>query len=112
VLPRTLVAEYLGELINVAEAERRDNSRSPCYSPFIMHSRDDKYIDGANGGNATRFINHSCVPNCAIRRSRGRVFIFTRRAVAAGAELTIDYAFDRPSGITCCCGAAWCRGRL
>jgi hypothetical protein len=63
-----------------------------------------------------RFLNHSCEPNCAVFWSdepRGedeapRVWIETLRAVEAGEELTIDYAWD--STIECRCGSQRCRG--
>lgn len=63
-----------------------------------------------------RFLNHSCEPNCAVfwsdepsgKEAAPRVWIETLRAVEAGEELTIDYAWD--STIECRCGSQRCRG--
>jgi len=79
-------------------------------------------IDGSEGGNATRFLNHSCDPNCEAFEDEDRagrpVFRFqTLRAVAAGEELSVDYGLEADDGSTaadypCHCGAATCRGTL
>jgi hypothetical protein len=57
-------------------------------------------IDRGRRGNAARWINHSCAPNCSsFEDDDGRVFIEARRAIAAGEELTYDYpAVDRRAG--------------
>ena len=55
------------------------------------------------------FLNHSCDPNVGIQ---GQIVFVTLRAVAAGEELTLDYAtIERPAEpLTCRCGAGCCRG--
>lgn len=64
-------------------------------------------IDGNVPGNRARFINHSCAPNCEIDIRKKRVFVFARRAILKGEELTYDYGseyFDmhiRPIGCRC-----------
>jgi uncharacterized protein len=54
------------------------------------------------------FINHSCEPNTGFA---GNVVLVTMRDVAAGEELTTDYAmFDDYAGsMDCRCGAPSCR---
>ena len=54
------------------------------------------------------FLNHSCEPNTGIQ---GQIVFVTMRDVAAGEELTIDYAtIDHDSEpMACRCGAAGCR---
>jgi uncharacterized protein len=54
------------------------------------------------------FINHSCEPNTGFA---GNVVLITMRDVAAGEELTTDYAmFDDYAGtMDCQCGAPSCR---
>jgi uncharacterized protein len=54
--------------------------------------------------------NHSCEPNLW---HVGPYEIATRRPVAAGEELTIDYATQTGApgfSMPCHCGSAWCRG--
>jgi SET domain-containing protein len=54
------------------------------------------------------FLNHSCEPNVGIQ---GQIVFVAMRAVAAGEELTLDYAtIERPAEpMTCRCGAEGCR---
>ena len=47
------------------------------------------------GGNDTRFINHSCAPNCEAVIEDRRVFIDALRAIPVGSELLYDYAYER-----------------
>lgn len=62
-------------------------------------------------------VNHSCDPNCGVRLNEGHAFDFVaRRAIAAGGELTFDYAMrnftiDHFPAI-CLCGAERCRGSV
>jgi SET domain-containing protein len=57
------------------------------------------------------FLNHSCEPNVGFA---GNVVLVAMRDVAAGEELTTDYAlFDTSSGeMACRCGQPSCRGRI
>jgi hypothetical protein len=67
-----------------------------------------------------RYLNHSCTPNCEIfyfEPSDGeqetlsdRIRLRAQRPIAAGHELTIDYAWPAECAIPCRCGAASCRG--
>ena len=54
------------------------------------------------------FLNHSCEPNVGVQ---GQVVFVAMRAVAAGEELTLDYAtIERPAEpMPCRCGAGGCR---
>lgn len=54
----------------------------------------DLVIDGGVGGNASRFINHSCEPNCVVEIAGNRVHIHAAREIAPGEELTFDYAYE------------------
>ena len=55
------------------------------------------------------FLNHSCEPNVGVQ---GQIVFVALRPVAAGEELTLDYAtIERPAEPTACrCGAKGCRG--
>ncbi|WP_235008008.1 SET domain-containing protein-lysine N-methyltransferase, partial [Caballeronia humi] len=46
-------------------------------------------IDGAQGGNSARWINHSCAPNCEARRQGDRIFIHATRKIEEGAETSL-----------------------
>jgi SET domain-containing protein len=107
-----VVCEFTGELISAAEAVRReaDPGRGSVLTLWI-----DKtwVIDGAVGGNETVYLNHSCAPNCGIQDEGLRLFVYARRPIAAGEELTLDYAYDPGTPLEpCFCGAPECRGYI
>jgi len=66
----------------------------------------------------TRWINHSCSPNTEVDSSwdavskRMTTWWYAVRDIAAGEELTYDYAFSAHLAIPCNCGTAECRGLI
>lgn len=56
---------------------------------------DDVVIDATLTGNAARFVNHSCDPNCASRiisvEGVKHIVIFAERHIDTGEEFTYDY---------------------
>ena len=113
--------EYLGEVISWKEALRRHphDPKDPNHT-FYFHIDDKHVIDGQQGGNSSRWINHSCKPNCEADEDGGRVFIKTLRNIKAGEELFYDYGLIIDARYTkkllaeypCWCGAKKCRGTL
>ncbi len=64
-----------------------------------------------------RWTNHSCKPNCGLRLRAGRYWLYARRPIPAGEEITFDYAMSQWRNdvifyppISCICGSARCRG--
>ncbi len=57
------------------------------------------------------FLNHSCEPNVGFA---GNVVLVAMRDIAAGEELTTDYAMfdDYDGSMDCACGSAACRQRI
>lgn len=117
----TRLIEYTGERISHAEADTRyDDAAMERHHTFLFTVDGATVIDAATGGNAARFINHSCEPNCAPVIEDGRVFIEAIRAIPAGAELAYDYALgrqgtpdEREGGrYACRCGTRRCRGTI
>lgn len=113
--------EYTGEVITWAEALRRHpHDPSQPDHTFYFHIDDQHVIDGAHGGNASRYINHSCDPNCEADEVGGRVFIRSLRPIAPGEELCFDYGLVLDGRHTakvkkqfaCWCGAPRCRGTM
>lgn len=115
------VIEYVGEIIGWDEALRRHphDPKDPNHT-FYFHIDEDHVIDAKYGGNSSRWINHSCDPNCEAETEDGRVFIRARRSIKAGEELFYDYGLviDEPytpalkKQYPCWCGAKNCRGTL
>jgi uncharacterized protein len=103
------VAEYTGERITNAEAERRAHRRV-----LRISGLDDRWsIDGSRGGNGTHYINHSCRPNCFMRTVRGHLLVLALRDIKPGEELTIDYEYTLHSDRKrCSCNVPNCRGTI
>src|SRR5262245_237785 len=118
-----LIIEYKGQMITWRQAERRHphNPEDPDHT-FFFHIDDEHVIDAAVGGNAARWINHACNPNCEsdIDEERHRVFIKAVRAIKPGEELFYDYGLVIDERYTpkvkkqfaCRCGARDCRGTM
>ena len=113
--------EYVGEVISWDEALRRHpHDPSDPHHTFYFHIDEGHVIDAKFGGNSSRWINHSCNPNCEAEVDEGRVFIRARRNIQAGEELFYDYGLviDEPytpklkAEYPCWCGAKACRGTL
>lgn len=127
---------YRGEVITDEEATRREETSSKAKASYLYSL--DKFaeseelehepyvVDGEFMGGPTKFINHSCEPNCrqyTVSYNKNNPYIydiafFARRDIPAGEELTFDY-LDKEEGeemehpgedaIPCLCGAAKCR---
>jgi SET domain-containing protein len=65
-------------------------------------------------GSPDRHLNHSCDPNAFIVYGTNECFIFARRDIHRGEEITCDYSLNVTGGDTwpCRCGASRCRGRV
>jgi SET domain-containing protein len=113
--------EYVGEVISWDEAQDRHphDPEDPNHT-FYFHVNEDRVIDALYGGNSSRWINHSCDPNCEADEDNDRIFIKAIRNIAAGEELNYDYGLiiDEPytkklkAEYPCWCGSANCRGTL
>jgi hypothetical protein len=115
------IGEYTGERISGGEGDRRyDDDAMARHHTFLFAVSARTVIDAAVGGNDTRFINHSCDPNCDAVIERGRVFIDACKPIAEGEELFYDYSYEREkdagpdaeSQYPCWCGTKKCRGTI
>ena len=116
------IVEYKGKRASWDEALARPDSDpdDPAHT-FLFELEDGRVIDARVRGNAARWINHSCAPNCVTHEDdAGRVFIAAKRRIALGEELTYDYRLSVEGRLTraeraqyaCRCGAPRCRGSL
>ncbi|XP_029975945.1 histone-lysine N-methyltransferase 2B isoform X1 [Salarias fasciatus] len=112
-----MVIEYAGTVIRAVLTDKRekyyDGKGIGCY---MFRIDDFDVVDATMQGNAARFINHSCEPNCYSRvinvDGRKHIVIFALRKIYRGEELTYDYKFpieDENSKLHCNCGARRCR---
>ena len=117
------IIEYRGERIPWKEADRRppSNPEDPYHTFFFSLDDQKTVIDAGVGGNAARWINHSCDPNCETEETGdGRVFIQAIRDIRPGEELNYDYSLTIEERLTptlrknyeCRCGSKNCRGTM
>jgi SET domain-containing protein len=115
------IVEYKGARVPWKEAQRRyARSGAEAGHTFFFDLDDGRVIDGAQGGNSARWLNHSCAPNCEAEQIGNRVFIRALRDIEAGGELFINYQLTVEGRHTaavkrlyaCRCGAAACRGTM
>lgn len=118
----TRILEYTGERRPDVEVDAAaSDEKMHRHHTFLFAISAKTVIDGARGGNASRFINHCCQPNCWAIVERGRVFIEAKRVIRRGEELSYDYYYTTDRSYTnadlrriypCSCGAPRCRGTL
>ncbi|XP_058050482.1 histone-lysine N-methyltransferase 2A isoform X5 [Ahaetulla prasina] len=112
-----MVIEYAGNVIRSILTDKRekyyDSKGIGCY---MFRIDDSEVVDATMHGNAARFINHSCEPNCYSRviniDGQKHIVIFAMRKIYRGEELTYDYKFpieDASNKLLCNCGAKKCR---
>ncbi len=115
------IIEYTGERIGWPEALRRHpHDPADPHHTFYFSLEGGGVIDAKHGGNASRWINHACAPNCEAEEVDGRVYVKALRALRPGEELFYDYGLVLDERRTpslkrqyaCRCGAPDCRGTM
>ena len=94
------VIEYFGEYLS----EEQTNEKCGKY----LFKVDKKTtIDGSARSNIARYVNHSCKPNCEAILEGKRIFIYSKRKIKAGEEITYHYGKEyyedviKPMGCKC-----------
>ncbi|KAJ0260394.1 Histone-lysine N-methyltransferase SUVR5 [Hirschfeldia incana] len=136
ILRGTFVCEYIGEVLDQQEANKRRTQYGEDGCSYIhdvdanindigrlIEGESDYVIDATSHGNVSRFINHSCSPNLVtyqvvmecMESPLAHIGLYASTDIAAGDEITRDYG-RRPvtsgqeSGHPCHCRATNCRG--
>lgn len=115
------ILPYRGQRIDWDEARRRAQlADGPRHHTFLFCLSNGMLVDGGRHGNAARWINHSCAPNCEAIEIKLRIYIHALRDIRRGEELLLSYpllvegrktaALKR--AFACHCGAPTCRGTL
>jgi SET domain-containing protein len=115
------IIEYTGAHVDNDEADRRyDDEKMKRHHTFLFIVDDKEIIDGADGGNDSAYINHSCDPNAEAVIEGKRIFIYALRTIRPGEEIAYDYQYERTPDHTaadekfykCLCGSSKCRGSI
>ncbi|CAH9086482.1 unnamed protein product [Cuscuta epithymum] len=113
------IIEYIGEVIDDAMCEKRlwEMKYKREKNFYMCELWKDFTIDATFKGNFSRFLNHSCDPNCKLEKwqveHETRVGVFADRDIEVGEPLTYDYRFVQfgPEE-KCHCGTRKCQGFL
>jgi uncharacterized protein len=117
----TRVIEYRGQRVTHKEVDRRYANADDHDNHTFLFELDEKWvIDAGVRGNAARWINHGCSPNCETVEEDERIYIEAIRDIRRGEELTYDYNITLEERHTprmkqiwaCLCGARRCRGTM
>ncbi|KAM7506941.1 hypothetical protein LguiA_017394 [Lonicera macranthoides] len=135
ILRGTFVCEYVGEVIDEEEANKRRTryGKEGCSYFYDIDSQSNDMsrliegqtpyvIDARNYGNVSRFINHSCSPNLTNHQvlvesmdcQLAHIGFYASQDIALGEELTFNYRYKLMpgEGCQCHCGDSNCKGRL
>lgn len=115
------IIEYTGEHLPWKEAMDlpAHDPKNPYHTFFFSLDNGD-VIDAGRGGNDSRWINHSCNPNCETTEEEERIFVYAKRSIRRGDELFYDYKIVPAERRTkklekefaCLCGSTNCRGTM
>lgn len=97
------IIDYAGELITNRQSERREDRYLDQGRIWVFRVNRRWNRDAYVNGNISRFINHSCTPNCWIDVVGHTIWIRAARNIRAGEELTYNYNTEGDKMIQCRC---------
>ena len=105
------IIHYAGEKISNQESLRRERRYIKRGHIWCFKLTNRSVIDAGVGGNAARYINHSCRPNAYIHIVGGVIWIRASRMIRKGEEITYNYTTEGECLIQCKCRDG-CQGLL
>ena len=95
------IAEYIGRKISKKDGFKRQEiqfqksreNRSKGMD-YIFELNKGYSIDGSTPDNVAKYINHSCDPNCEAKILKNRIWIFSKRGIKKGEELSYNYGYE------------------
>lgn len=116
----TFVIEYVGEVIDDEEYQRRLQKKheEKDENYYFLTIDSTRIIDAGPKGNVSRFMNHSCQPNCETQKwtvaGDTRVGLFSICDIPAETELTFNYNLESKGNEKkpCMCGTEVCSGYI
>ncbi|HEV7859903.1 MAG TPA: SET domain-containing protein [Pyrinomonadaceae bacterium] len=94
------IIEYIGPIIDREERDKKGGK-------YLFEIDEEWAIDGSARSNIARYINHACRPNAEAFVTGKRIWIWSRKAIEAGEEITINYGKEyveehiEPKGCKC-----------
>ena len=100
ILRGSFLMEYIGPFLSDREVDESGGK-------YLFEISKKWIIQGNSRENLARYINHSCKPNCRAEIDGRRIYIYARRKIKPGEELTYNYGKDyfegeiKPKGCLC-----------
>lgn len=94
------IIEYVGR--QIPEEEKYTSK-----SRYLFEVNSKITLDGKPAINKAGYINHACKPNAEPIIHKNRIFVFAKRAIKPGEEITYDYGKEyfndylKPHGCRC-----------
>ncbi|HVF66269.1 MAG TPA: SET domain-containing protein [Pyrinomonadaceae bacterium] len=94
------IIRYVGPILTSAEVEQRTGR-------YFFSIDEDYAVDGSARTNLARYVNHSCRPNAEALVEGKRIWIWSKRQIEPGEQITIDYGkeyfadYIKPVGCKC-----------
>ncbi len=94
------IIEYTGQKLTDEEADKKGGK-------YLFKVKKNLTIDGTDRKNLSRYLNHSCCPNCEALQDGDKIVIHAKKKIQPGEELTYDYGkeyfneFIKPHGCHC-----------
>jgi hypothetical protein len=105
--PRQTIIKIVGRIVDADILWNRGGT----FADNCFRFGPETYLDPGNGPG--RFLNHSCRPNAAIRKTNNQLFLFATSVIHAGEEIALDYSTilgdDDIWTMRCNCGSKLCR---
>ena len=122
------IVRYQGKVRTHHQVDEDYGNEKENGHTFLFTLNDYYVIDGNLEGNISRWLNHSCEPNCESqlaedeqgRPHKDRIYIHAIRNIKVGEELTYNYGIvlDEPHTVklkklwACKCGSKSCTGTI
>lgn len=114
------IIEYLGERVSKDESTRRcleweEKARKKGEGLVYVFDLNEEYdLDGNIEDNPAKYVNHSCDENCEAINEEDRIFIYSKKDIEKGEELSFDYGYDLEHFLDhpCRCGSEKCVGYI
>jgi hypothetical protein len=108
--PRQRIIRLLGRIVSADTVWNHQGT----FADNSYRFGPETYLDP--GDEAGAYVNHSCRPNAAVRKSNNRLFLYAVAPIRKGGEITIDYSTilggDDIWTMRCDCGEKECRRRI
>jgi len=97
------IIDYAGEKIPNKESLKREGKYLDKGHIWCFKLTSRTAVDAHVGGNVSRFINHSCKPNCYVQIIDGIIWIRAAKTIRKGSELNYNYNTEGEASIKCRC---------